>query len=311
MTYLVTGGAGFIGSHMVDRLVADGHGVIIVDDFSTGREENIAKYSGKGQVNVCRQSICGSLDNIFQQQKIDAVFHLAALPRVQFSIRNPQATHEANVNGTLNLLEACRKFGVKRFVFSSSSSVYGDQDTLPLTETMTPNPMSPYALHKLIGEYYCRLYHQLYGLETVSLRYFNVYGARQNPDGDYACLIPKFIFLIAQGETPTINGDGQQTRDFTYVSDVVEANVLAATTAKANCFGEAFNIGAGSGLSVNEVTDTIAKLIGKNITPKHGPAVIEPKHTTADIKKSGGSLRWKPGVEFLVGLKTTYEYFQK
>jgi nucleoside-diphosphate-sugar epimerase len=187
--------------------------------------------------------------------------------------------------------------------------VYGDQDRLPLVEDMTLNPMSPYALHKLISEQYCRLYHNLYGLETVSLRYFNVYGPRQNPEGNYACLIPKFIALISRGDVPVIYGDGEQTRDFTYVSDVVHANLLAATATNSVCFGEAFNVGAGNGLSVNEVTATIAKLVGKDIVSEHGPAVIEPKHTMADIKKSQELLSWQPSVEFVTGLEKTYEYF--
>lgn len=308
MKCLVTGGAGFIGSHLVDRLVNDGHEVVVIDNFSTGKEENLSSHLANNQITIYRQSICDNLDSVFTDAHFDAVFHLAALPRVQFSIQSPIETHESNVNGTLNLLDTCRRHGVKRFVFSSSSSVYGDQDKLPLIETMTPNPMSPYALHKLIGEYYCNMFFKLYNIETISLRYFNVYGSkRQSPEGDYACLIPKFIVYFNDGKTPTINGDGEQTRDATYVGDVVEANVLAATTIDARCFGEAFNIGAGVSLSVNEMTAAIKELTKSAIQPIHGPAVIEPRDTRADITKSASLLGWTPRMKFEDGLKKMVE----
>jgi UDP-glucose 4-epimerase len=303
MHYLVTGGAGFIGSHLVDWLVGLGHDVVVVDDFSTGRGENLAAHAGNGRLTVHRRSITDDLDDLFRGSLFAAVFHLAALPRVQFSIQRPRETHDVNVNGTLNLLEACRRFGVKRFVYSSSSSVYGDQDRLPLVEGMAPNPMSPYALHKLIGEHYARLYHRLFGLETVSLRYFNVYGPRQNPEGDYACLIPKFIALLSRGERPVINGDGEQSRDFTYVGDVVEANLLAASTTNPACFGEAFNIGAGQDRSVNQVTAEIVRLTGAQVQPTHGPAVVEPRHTRADMRKAKQLLCWEPQTAFAEGLR--------
>ena len=195
-TYIVTGGAGFIGSHLVDRLLTDGHEVIVIDNFSGGREENIPP---RPHLTVYRQSITEDLSAIFKKHPTDAVFHLAALPRVQFSIAKPWESHEANTDGTLKLLIAARDAGVKRFVYSSSSSVYGDQ-IIPLAEMMEPKPISPYALQKLIGEHYCRLFVLLYGLETVSLRYFNVYGPRQNPDGAYAGQIPKFFnkFLLEE-----------------------------------------------------------------------------------------------------------------
>ena len=173
MKYLVTGGAGFIGSHLVERLINLGHKVVVIDDFSLGKEENLIKDNN---LTVYRKNICDDLSEIFNEDKFDAVFHLAALPRVQFSIKEPIKTHNANINGILNLLDYCRRFNIKRFVFSSSSSVYGDQEKLPFTEVMNPNPMSPYALHKLVGEYYCSLFNMLYGVETISLRYFNVYG---------------------------------------------------------------------------------------------------------------------------------------
>lgn len=305
MRALVAGGAGFIGSHLVDRLVELGHDVIVLDDFSSGKEANLAKQR-KVNVVVHRGSIIEPLDDVFADTP-DVVFHLAALPRVQFSIQKPVETHTVNVDGTLNLLEACRRHGVKRFVFSSSSSVYGDQDRLPLTEDMTPNPMSPYALQKLVGEHYCRLYHRLYGLETVSLRYFNVFGPRQDPAGDYACLIPKFIAIIARDDVPTINGDGEQTRDFTAVSDVVTANIAAATTTREGCFGEAFNVGAGRKLSVNEVTKAIMEIVDRDVIPRHGPPVVEPRETMADVSKIQQLLDWQPKAKFEDALRETID----
>ncbi|MFH1592067.1 MAG: NAD-dependent epimerase/dehydratase family protein [Candidatus Woesearchaeota archaeon] len=307
MRYIVTGGAGFIGSHLVDKLANEGHEVIVIDDFSLGKEENIKHHQNNNNVTIHKRDINEDLNGIFQKG-IDAVFHLAAIPRVQFSIKNPLQTHKANVNGTFNLLLMCKKYGVKRFIFSSSSSIYGDQDILPLKETMEPNPMSPYALHKLIGEHYCKLFHQIFNLETISLRYFNVFGPRIDPEGEYACLIPKFIKLIHQDTRPTIFGDGEQTRDFTFVSDVIEANILAAKTENKNCFGQAFNIGNSRNLSVNEITKTILDLSNKNIEPIHGPPVIEPKHTLADSTKAKEFFSWQPKVVFEDGLEKTHQF---
>lgn len=311
MQYLVTGGTGFIGSHVAERLLKEGNKVIVIDDSSLGKKENISHLQENENLILYQRSICDDVDDIFKNNKIDAVFHLAALPRVQFSIQNPRKTHEANVNGTFNLLNTCRKFNVKRFIFSSSSSIYGDQEKLPIEENALPNPISPYALHKLIGEQYCKVFTLIYGMETISLRYFNVYGPRQSPEGGYACLIPKFIKLISENKQPIINGDGEQTRDFTFCSDVANANFLAANTDNKECFGQAFNIGAGRNISVNEVTHSIIKLSNKKITPIHGPSVIEPKNTLADITKAKDLLGWIPNVTFEEGLKQTYEYFKK
>lgn len=291
MKYIVTGGAGFIGGHLTRTLLERGDSVVILDDLSTGKKENIDAMA-HDNLTFYENSVRDNLDEIFEKEKPDGVFHLAALPRVQFSIAEPVKTHEANINGTLNLLEACKKHGVKRFVFSSSSSVYGDQDTLPLIETMNPNPLSPYALHKLVGEYYCHLYHMHYDMETVSLRYFNVYGPKQDPEGAYATLIPKFTQMFLDGVTPVINGDGEQTRDFTYVTDVVNANLLAMSTDNKDAFGEMFNVGAGNNISVNDVTDRLKELAKSDIEPEHGPSVIEPKNTYADFSKTKKHLEW-------------------
>ncbi len=306
MNYLVTGGAGFIGSHLVDRLLVDDHNVIVLDDFSLGKKENLPKHKN---LKIYKKSICDNLTQIFKKHKFDAIFHLAALPRVQFSIAKPRESHEANINGTLNLLMTAKDAGVKRFIYSSSSSVYGNQSILPLVETMSAKPISPYALQKYVSEEYCRLFALLYGLETVSLRYFNVYGPRQNPEGAYSGQIPKFFSKLLKGETPVINGDGTQTRDNTYVADVVEANILASKRVSDTLFGEAFNIGGGRNTSVNETSRLIVDLIKSKIKPTHGPAVIEPKDTLADTRKAKKILGWGPKTSYEDGLTATYEYF--
>lgn len=305
---IVTGGAGFIGSHIVDRLVQDGYAVIVIDDFSGGKMENLAHHKENPDVTIAKNSICDKeIHPLFEGVSI--VFHLAAIPRVQYSIQHPVETNEANINGTLNLLEAARKAGVKRFVYSASSSAYGDQDTLPLVTTMKPNPMSPYALQKLVGEYYCGLYHLIHGMETVSLRYFNIYGPRQDPSGGYACLIPKSIMRVLKGEAPEIYGDGEQTRDFTFVKDVVKANLLAATTTNTEAFGKVFNIGNHNNLSVNFVVNCIVGDTG--IEPLRKPPVIEPKNTLADISETKGILGWSPDYLFEQGIQETIAWFKE
>tara|TARA_Y100000310_G_scaffold331110_1_gene404088 strand:+ start:1548 stop:2483 length:936 start_codon:yes stop_codon:yes gene_type:complete len=311
MKYLVTGGAGFIGSNLVDRLLDEKQEVVVIDDFSSGKKKNLKHHKGNKNLEVYERSICDNLDDIFECNKFNAVFHVGAIPRVQYSIKHPDKAHKANVEGTFNMLLNCKNHDVKRVVFSSSSSIYGDQENLPLVEEMDPNPMSPYALHKLIGEQYCKMFNELYGLETVSLRYFNVYGPRQDPDGDYACLIPKFIDKVSKKEIPVINGDGIQTRDFTYVRDVVNANILAASTSNKNCFGKTFNIGAGDSYSVNDVSSKIVENFENGIIPIHGPSVIEPKHTLAGISKSGEFLNWNPSVGLEEGLDETIGYLVK
>ena len=309
MKILVTGGAGFIGSHMVDQLLGLGHSLVVLDDFSIGREENLARHRENGNLTIYRKSVCDDLSGLFETERPAAVLHLAALTRVQFSIKNPLLSHQVNVNGTVNLLEHCRRYGVLRFVFSSSSSVYGEQARLPLDEKMIPNPIFPYALQKLAGEQYCKLYHAIYGLETICFRYFNIFGPRQNPEREYAGLVPKFIRLISQNQPPTIFGDGEQTRDFTFVTAAVKANLLAADTRNSACFGEVFNVGAGRNLSVNEVTKKLFKLAGKNPAVIYAPAVLEPRASQADVSKIRHRLGWKFHVLFEEGLRSTYEHF--
>lgn len=304
---LVTGGAGFIGSHLVDRLIALGHKVTVVDDFSLGNKANLVQHKGSANLKIYKKSICDDLSSIFKKEKFDLVFHLAAIPRVQYSIDYPIQSNEANISGTLNLLKLSKAFGVKRFIFSSSSSIYGDQKQAVLTEDLMPNPMSPYALHKLTGEYYCKLFYKIYGLETISLRYFNVFGPRQDPHSQYSNLIPKFFKFAIEALAPKINGDGQQKRDFTFVADVVSANVLAGGIKNKNCLGFFFNIGSGRNFSVNEVSDKILSLAGSKVRPVHGPAFIEPRQTLAGLDKSKKFLGWSPKYSLDKGLKLVYE----
>lgn len=296
---LVTGGAGFIGSHLTKRLLKEGCRVTIIDDLSEGKWENLPKHP-----NLVKHegSILDNMSKLVAGQ--DVIFHLAALPRLQRSLDDPWQTHRVNVDGTLNLLLSAKKHKIKRFIFASSSSVYGIQNRVPFNENMRPNPLVPYSLQKLVGEEYCRMFSGLWGLGTISLRYFNVYGPRMNPDGPYANLIPKFIKLLSQDKTPTINGDGRQTRDFTYVSDVVEATLLAAESPLS---GKVFNIGFGKSVSVNEVASAINRLMGKNIKPIHGPALIEPKASLSSSLRARKNLGWKPKVNLEKGLKMMIE----
>lgn len=312
MHALVTGGAGFIGSHLVDRLLKDGHQVVVLDDFSSGKAENLSHHQDNPNLTIAKKSITDNLNDLFGKHTLDWVFHIAARPRVQESIEDPIGTNEVNITGTLNVLESAKDHGVLRFVFSSSGgAVYGDSDTLPVAEDTLPNPLSPYGLHKLVGEHYCRLYSLVYGMETVSLRYANVYGPRQDPEGAYAGVVPKFISLIQKDIAPTINGDGSQTRDFVYVEDVVEANIKAATATHEHVFGGAFNIGSGQESSINEITQGLIALSGKDLTPTHGPGLIEVRRSVLDITKAKDHLGWEPTVQLPEGLQKTFEYFSQ
>ncbi len=289
-TVLVTGGAGFIGSNLVDALIDRGHRVRVIDNFTTGKEQ---------QVNRSADLIVGDfreLDSIKDAFKgVDCVFHCGALPRVPLSIENPVATHMVNVVGTLNVLIAARDAKVRRVVYSGSSSVYGNQPQLPLREDMPTNPLNPYALQKLAGEIYTRLFHQLFGVQTLTLRYFNVYGPRMATEGAYVTVISIFLRQKAAGQPLTIQGDGEQSRDFTHVTDVVRANVLAMDCAIAD--GRAINIGAGQNVSINQV----AKLVGgptTNLPARPGDA----RHTLADTSEARKILGWQPQMNFERGL---------
>ncbi|GMQ95540.1 MAG: GDP-mannose 4,6-dehydratase [Patescibacteria group bacterium] len=287
---IVVGGAGFIGSHVVDALVERGFDVGVIDNLSGGKREHVNKKAVLHTVDIRNYA---DIEDIIRGA--DYVFHLAALPRVQFSIENPVETNDVNVGGTLNVLLAAHKGGVKRVIYSASSSAYGDQTEMPLTEDMPVNPLSPYGLQKYIGEMYCRVFSEIYGLSTVSLRYFNVYGSRFDPEGPYALVIGKFLKQKAEGKPLTITGDGEQTRDFTHVRDVVRANLLAMESKNVGK-GEIINIGAGNNVSINK----IAELIGGPV--EHVPPRVEPKHTLASNTKAKNLLGWEPSISLEEGI---------
>ena len=284
MKCIVVGGAGFIGSNLVDKLIEDGHEVLVIDDRSTGKFENINKKAEWYNHDIS----CMTDFSMFEG--VDVVFHLAAKARVQPSIENPVDFNSTNVSGTVNMLDACRRYGVKRFVYSSSSSVYGNVEQLPTPEEHKLNPMSPYALQKLIGEQYCKLFSELYGLETVCLRYFNVYGERQLLEGAYCLVMGIFAQQRLEGKPMTIRGDGEQRRDFTYVGDVVDANIKCMDY-PLELNGDVFNIGNGDNRSVNQLADMIG---GDRVNVE---TVIEPKETLADNSKAKRVLGWETTVK--------------
>lgn len=288
---LVTGGVGFIGSNLVDELINLDYEVHILDNLSAGNRSYLNKKAKFHQKDVTKLE---QIEPLFRGIKY--VFHMAALPSVQFSIEKPLESNEANVKGTLNVLIACKKAKVKRLIYSASSSAYGDQKVMPLKEDFIAMPKSPYALQKYIGELYCRLFSDVYGLETVCLRYFNVYGNRNNSEGPYASVIAKFIKQKEKGEIITITGSGKQTRDFTNVKDVVRANILAMQSNKVGK-GEVINIGTGKNVSINE----IAKIIGGKV--KHIDARLEPKNSLADISRAKRLLGWSPKIGLEEGIR--------
>ena len=304
--YLVTGGAGFIGSHIVDRLVELSEDVRVLDNFATGKVENIQHNLGK--IQLIRGSLV-DLETVRQAVNgVDYVLHQGAIPSVPRSVSDPIGSNEANINGTLNLLVAARDAGVKRVVYASSSSVYGDTPTLPKTEDMPTNPLSPYALTKLAGEYYCRMFYSLFGLETVTLRYFNVFGPRQDPTSQYSAVIPKFLSLMLEDRRPVMNGDGLQSRDFTYVANNVSANLLACI--RPNVAGEILNIACGESFTLLDLVDSLNRIAGKSIEPIFGPAQPgDIKHSLAGIEKAEGLLGFKPTVGFREGLERTAAWF--
>ncbi len=292
MKLLVTGGAGFIGSHLVDKLIEQSHEVVIIDNLSAGKKENL---NSKAKFHKLDIRDLKKIKPVFKD--IDYAFHLAAQARVPLSVKDPVETHTNNALGTLNVLVAARDGKVKKFIYSASSSAYGDQKTLPLKEDMTTRPKSPYGLQKLIGEEYCRLFYELYGLPTVSLRYFNVYGLRNPLEGAYALVIGIFLRQKKAGEPLTIYGDGEQSRDFTSIKDVVRANILAMQSDRVGR-GEVINIGAGNNHSINK----IAQLIGGKTINK--PSRLgEPKHTLADNSKAKKLLGWEPMVDIKDGIR--------
>jgi len=305
--FLVTGGAGFIGSNICMKLVSQGCSVRVVDNLLTGKKTNLASILDKidfleadmGDPKVARAAM----------KDIDVVLHQGALPSVPRSVDDPAATHRHCVDATFTLLLAARDAHVKRFVYASSSSAYGDTPTLPKVETMLPSPLSPYAAAKLVGEYYCSVFSGVFGLQTISLRYFNVFGPQQDPTSQYAAAIPAFVTAILQDEPPTIYGDGQQSRDFTYVDNVVEANLLAARAKKTA--GEVINIACGKAITVNEIIDMINEFTGRKVKPIYtAPRPGDVKHSLADISLSKKLIGFTPKVSFRQGLEKAIDWYR-
>jgi len=306
--HLVTGGAGFIGSHIVERLLANGEKVRILDNFSTGKPANVAPFQGR--VELVEGDLRDPAALARAVAGCEVVYQQAALRSVPRSIDDPLANNDVNVTGILQLLVAAKKAGVRRVVYASSSSVYGDDPTLPKVETQTPRPISPYAASKIMGEYYCRIYSQLYGLETVSMRYFNVFGPRQDPESKYAAVIPRFITAALAGEPAEVHGDGLQSRDFTYVDNVVDANLLAGSVP--GVAGEAFNIACGGRFTLLDVLHAVEKGLGRPVARKHEEARAgDVKHTLADISKARRMLGYEPKVDFDEGMRRTVDWFRR
>jgi UDP-glucose 4-epimerase len=305
--FLVTGGAGFIGSNICKRLVSQGCFVRVVDNLSTGKKSNLADVIDKIefiQADMGDSEVAQSAVN-----DIDVVLHQGALPSVPVSVDNPAATHQHCVNATFTLLLAARDAGIKRFVYAASSSAYGDAPTSPKVETMPASPLSPYAVAKLTGEYYCSVFYNIYGLQTVSLRYFNVFGPQQDPASQYAAAIPAFVMAILKDEPPTIYGDGEQSRDFTYIDNVVDANLLAARASQTK--GEVINIACGQAVTVNEIIDIINNLLGKSVKPTYTPPRPgDVKHSLADITAAQNLINFKPSVPFHEGLQKAIDWYR-
>lgn len=307
--FLVTGGAGFIGSNIVERLVNEGHSVRVLDDLSSGKRENLAPYGDK--VELVEGDLRDSDAVKRAVADIEVILHQAALPSVQRSVENPLLSNDINVSGTLNLLNAARLAKVRRVVYAASSSAYGDQPVPVKTESLLPMPLSPYAVAKLTCEYYLRAFHECYGLETVALRYFNVFGPRQDPNSEYSAVIPLFITRCLRGESPTIYGDGEQSRDFTYVSNNVSANLLAATADAAAVSGRVFNIACGRSYTLLELLKEINAILGTDIKPVLAPPRTgDVRHSLADIKAAEKAMGYKVEVDFHEGLKKTVEAYK-
>jgi len=305
--YLVTGGAGFIGSNLVRILLERGEKVRVLDNFSTGKRENLG---GCGKAEVIEGDIRDMKMCLKAVKGAHYVFHQAALPSVQRSVINPIETHNVNTTGTLNMLIASRDCKVRRFIYAASSSAYGGIGMKPASEDMPPRPLSPYGASKLMGEYYCRVFKGVFGLETVILRYFNVFGPNQDPTTEYAAVIPKFLSLMRSGKRPPVYGDGEQTRDFTYVDNVVQGNLLAC---KANGIGgEVFNIACGGRISVNKLVEELNKLLGTKLAPIYTrPRPGEVRHSCAAISKAKDLLGFKVKVDFSEGLRRTSAFFDE
>jgi UDP-glucose 4-epimerase len=308
MKYLVTGGAGFIGSNIVEALVRRGDSVTVLDNFSTGKRENLAAF--RDRVQVVEGSITDLPTVRRATEDVNFVFHQAALASVQRSVDDPLTSNEVNVKGTLNVLIAARDAGVERLVYAASSSAYGDTEVLPKREEMAPKPMSPYAIQKWVGEHYCSVFSSLYNLDTVSLRYFNVFGPRQDPASDYAAVIPIFATRLLAGKIPTIFGDGEQSRDFTFIDNVVDANLRACTGGPKR--GAVVNIACGARYTLNEVFQQICALLKIERQPAYAaPRAGDVRHSMAAIERAREVLGWQPQVDFATGLRRTVEWYRE
>jgi nucleoside-diphosphate-sugar epimerase len=305
---LVTGGAGFIGSHIASALGAAGARLRIIDDLSTGYRENLDEI--KGDFDFVHASLADERSLNKALDDVELVFHEAAIPSVPRSVENPRQTHIASVDSTFSLLLAAREKKVRRLVYAASSSAYGDQPTLPKTENMLPEPLSPYAVAKLVGEYYCQVFTRVYGLETVSLRYFNVFGPRQDPSSQYSGVISRFISALLGNETPVIYGDGEQSRDFTYIDNVVEANLKAAETTKG--IGQVLNIANGERISLNQLLADLKDLTGnKDVVANYQEGRVgDVRHSLADITRARELLGFEPRIDLRTGLKLTIDWWK-
>ncbi len=307
MNCLVTGGAGFIGSNLVKTLLDQGHAVRVLDNFSTGKRENLGPFQDR--IDLIEGDIRSYHIVHEAARDIEVIFHQGALPSVPRSIHDPITSNQVNVEGTLNILNAARDTGVRRVTYASSSSIYGENPALPKQEDMTPQPISPYAVAKLAGEKYCQVFTRTYGLETVSLRYFNVFGCGQDPQSQYAAVVPLFISAFLDGSQITVNGDGEQSRDFTFIDNVVQANILAATAPKAA--GEVFNIACGARMTLNQMLNHIRIFTENDTEVIYGPSRSgDVKHSQADIQKARDILNYNPLVSAEMGLRLSVEWYR-
>ncbi|MEK6303164.1 MAG: SDR family oxidoreductase [Acidobacteriota bacterium] len=307
-TYLVTGGAGFIGSHIVERLARQGHRVRVLDNLFSGKETNIQSIGG--DVELMRADIRDVRSVAAATEGVDVVFHEAALGSVPRSVADPITTHEVNLSGTLNVLLAARDAKVRRVVYASSSSVYGETAVLPKHEELTPQPLSPYALSKLAAEHYVRIFHRVYGLEAVSLRYFNIFGPRQDLESEYAAVVPRFVTALLESKRPVIYGDGLQSRDFTYVENVVNANLLAAEAEGVG--GQAFNVACGDRYTLLDLLSKLKEIISSDIEAIHEPARAgDVRDSQASIEKASQGLGYQVSVDFEEGLRRTVEWYRE
>jgi nucleoside-diphosphate-sugar epimerase len=305
---LVTGGAGFIGSHLVHALVAHGDEVVVLDDFSTGRRENLADVAES--IRLVEGSLAEPADVARAVKGVEYVLHEGALPSVPKSVAMPLVTHRANVTGTLTLLEGARQAGVRRVVYAGSSSAYGDHDAPSKSEDLVPRPLSPYAVQKLAGEHYCKVYNDLYGLETIVLRYFNVFGPRQDPRSQYAAVIPSFVTRMLDGLPPVVHGDGRQSRDFTFVRNVVDAN-LAALAAPREACGRVYNAACGSSTSLLDLIERINAILGTRIAPEHTASRPgDVRHSCADASAAERALGWRASRSVAEGLEETVRWYR-